>query len=79
MPQTAMNAPATLCRRLGDVAHPDPHDREIIVATGPCFVIAAGYMAFDPAQRDAFRITTIHGDVMPDEIEQAMRDWKGAC
>lgn len=76
MPKIAMDEPATLCRRIGNVIHSGRDEPEMVVATGPFIIMAAGYLALDATDRDAFCIRCAQGEVESSEVEEAMLEWR---
>lgn len=67
---------ASLRRRLGDVARPRASDREIIVATGPLPIMAAGYLALEPDHRAAFSVQIRGGTIDPATLPEIVRQWE---
>lgn len=76
MAKIAMDEPATLCRRIGNVSPSGRDEPEMVVAKGPFIIMAAGYLALAVADRDAFCIRCAQGEVESTEVEEAMLEWK---
>ncbi len=72
-----MNAPAVLHRRLGPIDACGSVPSDVIVARGPLIILAYGLLSVSPADRDALWISVEQDNLMPGEVEEAMRRWSG--